>query len=223
MAISFRYPINPNIRITQYYGEHPEIYKQFGLVGHNGVDWGCPEGTPIYATAAGVVTKVAFDRYGYGHYMILDHGEGFTSRYAHFKEQGILVKVGQSIKQGQTIGFADNTGFSTGSHLHFEIRRNNVAFDPLQVLDKTIINPPDNNGEPLPIIDLGLPNFVDLGLDQKPVVINATSGLRVRSEPSLNGKILFLAKHNTRLQAIGISDDWVAVIGFCHKAYLKKG
>ncbi len=95
---------------------------------HTGIDFSAPRGTPIYATADGTVEIVNFDR-GYGKQVMIDHGFGYKSRYAHmFKFD---VKKGQKVKRGQKIGEVGNTGLSTAPHLHYEIIYNSRKVDPI--------------------------------------------------------------------------------------------
>ena len=96
---------------------------------HEGVDLGAAAGTPILATAAGVVARVASDR-DYGNVVDIDHGNGYLTRYAH--AQTISVKRGQRVSRGTPIGTVGSTGRSTAPHLHYEIRLNNQPQNPLQ-------------------------------------------------------------------------------------------
>lgn len=100
--------------------------------GHKGVDICAPAGTPIYASASGVVTKAGYDSAGlgrnYGYGILINHGDGYSTAYAHCLS--IVVSVGQSVKQGQLIGYVGSTGRSTGNHCHFEIRHNGKYLPP---------------------------------------------------------------------------------------------
>lgn len=87
---------------------------------HDGMDFNAPVGTPVYATADGVVTVAKHFGGGYGRCIDIDHGYGYLSRYAHLNK--IKVKVGQKVKRGEIIGEVGNTGLSTGAHLHYEVR-----------------------------------------------------------------------------------------------------
>ncbi|PZE85331.1 peptidase M23, partial [Curtobacterium sp. MCLR17_039] len=88
---------------------------------------------PLYATAAGTVTY-AGPYGGYGNIIIIDHGGGITSAYAHVYATGIYVRTGQTVAAGTNIAGVGNAGVSTGCHLHFEIRNNGVATDPMAFL-----------------------------------------------------------------------------------------
>lgn len=111
-------------RITQYYGWR-----------HTGLDIAGPSGSPLYAARAGRVIKSQCGwNGGYGCYIILDHGGGVTSLYAHARTDGMLVSVGEQVSQGQTIALMGSTGRSTGPHIHFEIRVNGRRSNPLQYI-----------------------------------------------------------------------------------------
>ena len=94
---------------------------------HRGIDISAPEGTPIYAPAAGRVTFTGRDG-AYGITMIIDHGQGMTTRYAHL--QRYVAEKKQDVSRGQLIGYVGNTGRSTGPHLHYEVRVNNMPVNP---------------------------------------------------------------------------------------------
>lgn len=85
-------------------------------------------GHPIYATAAGTVTKVVNGYTGYGHYIMIDHGNGFVTLYGQNQEN--LVEIGEAVEQGQVIATMGRTGWATGNHLHFEVRYNGRFMDP---------------------------------------------------------------------------------------------
>jgi murein DD-endopeptidase MepM/ murein hydrolase activator NlpD len=98
---------------------------------HEGIDIGCSYGTPNRAAAAGTVIYAGWLG-GYGNLVVVDHGNGLSTAYAH--ASSILVSVGQSVSQGQTVSLVGSTGNSSGPHLHFEVRVNGVAVDPLPYL-----------------------------------------------------------------------------------------
>jgi murein DD-endopeptidase MepM/ murein hydrolase activator NlpD len=100
---------------------------------HSGLDIGAPFGTPVAAADNGIVSLVTFNCcVGYGNYVIITHGNGFSTLYGHLS--AINVSVNQPVQQGQQIGAEGSTGFSTGPHLHFEIRLNGAYQNPLAYL-----------------------------------------------------------------------------------------
>jgi murein DD-endopeptidase MepM/ murein hydrolase activator NlpD len=98
---------------------------------HEGIDIAVPTGTPVVASAAGTVI-VAGWMGGYGNLVVIDHGGGVATAYAH--NSGVAVGSGQAVAQGQAIAYAGSTGNSTGPHVHFELRVNGAAVDPLGYL-----------------------------------------------------------------------------------------
>ncbi len=114
-------------KLTSSYG-----YRRHPMGGqrkfHHGVDLAAPHGSRIIAAAAGTVTRVSYNSL-LGRYVIIAHSDGYETVYAHLSRQ--LVKAGQKVAQGQSIGEEGSTGLSTGPHLHFEIRRNGTSINPL--------------------------------------------------------------------------------------------
>ncbi len=108
--------------ISGYFAKPVNAVKTQGIHGHNGVDFGGPIGTSIRAAASGTVTVARSGGYGggYGTYIVISHGNGTQTLYAHMNS--ISVSVGQKVGQGENIGTIGNTGKSTGPHLHFEVR-----------------------------------------------------------------------------------------------------
>ena len=98
---------------------------------HSGMDFRAPSGSLARSTAAGTVVKAGWNG-GYGRMVEIDHGGGFTTRYAHLSK--ILVKKGQAVAVGEAVGKIGSSGRSTGPHLHYEVRRNGDAVDPLRFL-----------------------------------------------------------------------------------------
>jgi hypothetical protein len=101
---------------------------------HNGIDIGGKSGDPIYAADNGIVVYAGWSSVGYGYLVIIDHGNGFTSLYAHLLEGSIMVECGQSIWQTNVLGGMGTTGNSSGVHLHFEIRNNGTPVNPKDYL-----------------------------------------------------------------------------------------
>jgi murein DD-endopeptidase MepM/ murein hydrolase activator NlpD len=99
---------------------------------HPGTDFGTPTGTPCLASDAGIVTEVLYQQTGYGYHVGVSHADGWFTRYAHLGT--IIVGLSQRVDQGQELGTTDNTGNSTGPHLHFEIRKDGTPYDPMLLL-----------------------------------------------------------------------------------------
>jgi murein DD-endopeptidase MepM/ murein hydrolase activator NlpD len=105
---------------------HP-IYKIIKF--HYGMDFTAPAGTDVYATGNGVVASVQSSARGLGKNIVIDHGFGYSSTYAHLSD--FNVRVGQRVQRGDVIGFVGNTGTSIANHLHYEIRLNGTNVDPV--------------------------------------------------------------------------------------------
>jgi murein DD-endopeptidase MepM/ murein hydrolase activator NlpD len=105
---------------------HP-IYKVKRM--HTGCDFSAPRGTPIYATGDGVIHRVKYNLSGYGKEIIIDHGYGYMTRYAHMQDWA--VTEGQKVKRGELIGYVGNTGTSTAPHCHYEVIKDGDQVDPV--------------------------------------------------------------------------------------------
>ena len=105
---------------------HP-IYKTKKF--HYGMDFSAKTGTPIYATGNGRIEKVRKSRRGFGNHVIINHGYGYKTLYAHMKKY--IVKKGQKVKRGEIIGYVGNTGTSVAPHLHYEVHKNGKKLDPV--------------------------------------------------------------------------------------------
>lgn len=164
-------PFHGQFGITQLWGENPSFYARFSydgaaLLGHNGIDFATPQGTPVVATDAGTVTMAGYEAGGFGNFILLDHAWG-QSIYAHLDR--IDVQQGQGVARGAVLGLSGNTGNSSGPHLHFAIRVSPYVrtdgwggyTDPLPYLDPGAVfwpaymldAPPAFSGGPLPITD----------------------------------------------------------------------
>ena len=95
---------------------------------HNGIDIPAPHGTPIYATADGIVGR-AQRLGGYGNYVEVEHGNAIQTRYGHMSSY--IVTPGQQVKKGQILGYVGSTGRSTGNHLHYEVRIEGAPVNPM--------------------------------------------------------------------------------------------
>ena len=117
-------------RLSSGYGKRSRPTKGASTF-HKGVDWAVPTGTAVYASCGGTVAKAGWGS-GYGYVVYINHEDGRQTRYGHLSK--VLVKAGQTVKQGEKIALSGNTGVSTGSHLHFEILINGVQKNPLNYL-----------------------------------------------------------------------------------------
>ncbi|OON99075.1 MAG: hypothetical protein ATN35_00315 [Epulopiscium sp. Nele67-Bin004] len=117
----FMHPLNWAGSISSTYG------PRWGTF-HGGLDIAAPYGTPIYAADAGTVTYSGYNSGGYGNMVIIDHGNGYETYYAHNSKN--QVQVGQKVSKGQYIADVGSTGYSTGNHLHFEVRYNGNRMNP---------------------------------------------------------------------------------------------
>ena len=135
-----------NFRISQKFGENHNIYEQFGLSGHDGVDFACPNGTQLIAPFDGMIISVKNSgKSGYGYHVKIWNRKNCCVLYGHMKS--VSVKLWQIVKQGQLIGLSDNTGFSTGPHLHlgvcltnllgYRLNKNNGFLGWVNPLDKS--------------------------------------------------------------------------------------
>ena len=203
------YPVDENATISQYFGITPwaSTYKQFGLIGHNGIDWAVATGSPIYACMDGVVSEVKKESTGYGTHLKIRHekdGQYFLGIYGHLKEA--LVCAGETVKAGQVIARSNNTGFSTGPHLHFELRPLDAAGNKLYPG-----NGYDGAVDPYPML-------VGTGIDPDEAVIAkatiAANALNVRATPEypdgrLIGSYLRGATVDlVELVTVGTSQQW---------------
>lgn len=114
--------------LTSSYGfrNDPFTHKR---TAHHGIDLAGPYGLDIHCTGEGKVISAGSSRYGYGKEVLVDHGFGYTTKYAHL--QDIVVKRGQKLKRGEVLGSLGSTGRSTGPHLHYEVRKNGRTVNPM--------------------------------------------------------------------------------------------
>jgi murein DD-endopeptidase MepM/ murein hydrolase activator NlpD len=114
LASGFGYRIDPVYKVRKF---------------HAGLDFAAIIGTPIYATADGVVKEAGYNSGGYGNNVVINHGYGYETLYGHMYR--IKARVGQRIKRGTVIGYVGNTGKSTGPHCHYEVHKNGQPVDPV--------------------------------------------------------------------------------------------
>lgn len=116
-------PGNINISSPFGYRSHPVLRRNMF---HEGIDFSIKPGAPVYVTGDGVVENIRFEMFGYGRQVVINHGFGYKTRYAHLK--AILVTEGMKVRRGMQIATTGNTGLTSGPHLHYEViyRGNNV-------------------------------------------------------------------------------------------------
>ena len=131
-------PINPDpakYRFSSSFGYRTDPFtgrtKQ-----HTGVDFALKPGNPVYATGDGVVSNIKFELFGYGNQVVIDHGFGYKTRYAHLKAIGVVE--GMKVKRGECIGTSGNSGRSSGPHLHYEVLYKDRYVNPANYYDLTI-------------------------------------------------------------------------------------
>jgi murein DD-endopeptidase MepM/ murein hydrolase activator NlpD len=133
VAIPSMEPVH-NTNFTSGYGVRSDPFKGRAAM-HAGIDLAGPVGTPIYATADGTVERAEWNNGGYGNLVELNHGHGIQTRYGHLTRY--VVSAGQQVKRGQLIAYMGSTGRSTGSHLHYEVRIDGRAVNPIPFLQSS--------------------------------------------------------------------------------------
>ncbi len=134
IAIPSDKPIRTQVSFTSGFGVRSDPFRG-GAAMHPGIDLSGPHGTPIYATAEGTVLRAGWNSGGYGNLVEVDHGRGITTRFGHLS--AILVRPGDRITRGQLIGRMGSTGRSTGNHLHYEVRIDGRAVNPIPFMKST--------------------------------------------------------------------------------------
>jgi len=130
------YPVNPKtVTITSPFGARFHPVRQ-AIIFHEGIDLAGPAGQPVYATGDGVVESTQINFSGYGNVIVIDHGFGYKTRYAHLKE--IKVTAGQVVIRGDKIGTLGNSGLSTGPHLHYEVIYRGTQINPWNYLNPDV-------------------------------------------------------------------------------------
>jgi murein DD-endopeptidase MepM/ murein hydrolase activator NlpD len=216
-AMKFIYPIPANSIVTQTFAEHVHRARINGWQNYNGgIDWAVPSGTSVKAAQAGKVTVARTDATGYGTHVRIQHDEGYLTIYGHMMK--FKVKVGDEIQAGDVIGQSDNTGFSTGPHLHFELRKNSVAVDPAPLLVEHLDDEPGGEGEPgggLVQPDIG-PE--PAGFPALPKArITSQIGLNIRSGPGVANPLVGWLPNETEVEVlhkVNQADDIWLQIGY---------
>jgi murein DD-endopeptidase MepM/ murein hydrolase activator NlpD len=138
LCIPYIQPVNianKKIHISALYGLRVDPIFRIQRM-HNGIDFAGPVGTPIYTTGNGVIEEARFSIYGFGNTIVVNHGFGHKTRYAHLSD--VKVREGDKVARGQVIGLMGNTGKSTGSHLHYEVLLKGYAVNPINFFNDDI-------------------------------------------------------------------------------------
>ena len=125
-------PDKSKYRISSTFGYRSDPISGVSKM-HTGFDFACKPGNPVYASGDGVVSSVSFDLFNYGNSVVIDHGFGYKTRYAHLKT--IFVAEGMKLKRGECIGESGNSGKSTGPHLHYEVIYRGKFVNPVNYFD----------------------------------------------------------------------------------------
>jgi murein DD-endopeptidase MepM/ murein hydrolase activator NlpD len=134
IAVPSDKPVKTDVAFTSGFGVRSDPFHA-GAAMHPGIDLSGAYGTPIYATADGTVLRAGWNSGGYGNLVEIDHGRGITTRYGHMS--AILVREGDHVTRGQQVGRMGSTGRSTGNHLHYEVRIDGRAVNPIPFMKST--------------------------------------------------------------------------------------
>jgi murein DD-endopeptidase MepM/ murein hydrolase activator NlpD len=130
-AIPSAFPLHQGVNFTSGFGVRSDPFRGRAAM-HPGIDLAGPIGTPVYATADGTVGRSEWNSGGYGNLVEIDHGQGIQTRYGHLSQR--IAIAGQRVHRGDLIGLMGSTGRSTGSHLHYEVRIDGRAVNPVPFL-----------------------------------------------------------------------------------------
>jgi murein DD-endopeptidase MepM/ murein hydrolase activator NlpD len=134
VAIPAGRPLNDSVNFTSGYGVRSDPFRGRAAM-HAGIDLAGPIGTPIYATADGIVGRSEYNSGGYGNLVEINHGQGIQTRYGHLSQ--LVARPGQRVRRGELIGLMGSTGRSTGSHLHYEVRIDGRAVNPVPFMQSS--------------------------------------------------------------------------------------
>ncbi|HEX8641894.1 MAG TPA: peptidoglycan DD-metalloendopeptidase family protein [Allosphingosinicella sp.] len=134
IAIPSAQPLRSSANFTSGFGVRSDPFRGRAAM-HGGVDLAGPIGTPIYATADGIVGRSEYNNGGYGNLVEINHGQGIQTRYGHLSR--LIARPGQRVRRGELIGLMGSTGRSTGSHLHYEVRIDGRAVNPIPFMQSS--------------------------------------------------------------------------------------
>ena len=207
--MQFLYPVPKTSLVSFTYDQHVAKARKYGWCYQpgncttfyfGGIDWAIPTGTPVKAAQDGQVTVARSDSSGYGTHVRIRHAEGYLTVYGHLSQ--LRCNVNDQVKAGEVIGLSGSTGNSTGQHLHFEARKDNVPFDPAPFLCDSLHG---KQPEPQP----------------EQATVTTAFNLNVRLGPGTSNKSVGIATKGTALEKIGEQGEWVKVALWVHGDYLK--
>ena len=134
IAIPSARPVQTSASFTSGFGVRSDPFRGRSAM-HGGIDLAGPVGTPIYATADGIVNRSEWNNGGYGNLVEINHGQGIQTRYGHMSR--LIARPGQRVRRGELIGLMGSTGRSTGSHLHYEVRIEGKAVNPVPFMQSS--------------------------------------------------------------------------------------
>lgn len=209
MLISF--PTTPNAVVTQKFNNYnPTMYGGDGR--HKGIDYGVPVKTQVYACMEGRIIATDVSETGYGRHIRIEHEDGSISIYAHLSE--FKVNTGDYVNAGNLIGLSggdpkDNIkgdGYSTGPHLHWEIR------------------PPGRTATDQGAVDPEKYCLMKEGVPYKKAIVKASNGLRIRNAP-VNGAVIGMLKDNEEIEILELFEGWARIRSlrdeWCHADYIQ--
>ena len=193
--MKFLYPVPPDSTVTQTFQRHVErANANHWQYYYGGIDWGINTGTPIKAAQKGTITVTRKDAGGYGTHVRIQHAEGHMTLYGHL--QKYIVSENDEVQAGEVIGYSDSTGNSTGPHLHFELRLENVPIDPAPLLVTTVEELGEEEGEEEEE-EITEPEFPAL-----PQAKITASVLNIRNQANTTGKVVGTLLAGTQVDVI---------------------
>lgn len=222
MTFRMRWPTHQST-ILQRFGENPDIYRKFGLPGHEGVDFVAPRGTQVYAVADGFVSDVRLDGFAdpmlkpYGNQLRIQHVDGYETVYAHLSQTSVLR--GQLVKAGQPVGLTGDTGHVTGAHLHFGLKHHRATVNgetpyPYDLVDPEpfFLKGEDGGPDPLQPLEPSVQVIVDTREGRRlDVVILPRPGAQVIASVARGGQLDAFEDAGAVRRKVGQPDQWLWV------------
>ncbi|HEX8364089.1 MAG TPA: M23 family metallopeptidase [Allosphingosinicella sp.] len=154
IAIPSGRPVATGVNFTSGFGVRSDPFRGSAAM-HGGIDLAGPIGTPVYATADGIVGRAEWNSGGYGNLVEINHGQGIQTRYGHLSR--LVARPGQRVRRGELVGLMGSTGRSTGSHLHYEVRIDGRAVNPVPFIQNASARMPQRTAAAAPTVAQGGP------------------------------------------------------------------